>query len=70
MDIMDEVEKILIDNEIKETKKNEIQEMVQGLVFIELAARFNKYMKNDQLHEADLCLQGIARIINSIKSDN
>jgi hypothetical protein len=51
-------------------KNIEIQEIVQGLVFIELAAQYNKFLDNNQLNEADSCLQGIARIINSIKHDN
>lgn len=69
MDILEQVEKILLDNGVKVTDNRDIYEIVKGLMFVDIAEQYNECVENNQLREADECLQGIARLIISARAD-
>jgi len=63
MDIQEQVEQILREREQNESKENEVPHMIEGMLFVELATRYNQYLKENNLPRATECLQDIARLI-------
>lgn len=66
MDINDQVEQILKDKEIKDIKEFYDPHKIEGMLFIELATRYNQYLKDNKMPQAYECLQDIARLIIAI----
>ncbi len=66
MDIYEQVEQILKDKEVKDIKEYNDPRLVEGMLFIELATRYNKYLKDNKTSQAYECLQDIARLIIAI----
>jgi len=68
MDINEQVEQILKEKEIKENNKCNDPHIIEGMMFIELATRYNQYLKDNKTSQAYECLQDIARLIIAIDS--
>lgn len=63
MDIQEQVEQILRDREISDIRENNDPHMIEGMLFVELATRYNRYLRENKLPQANECLQDIARLI-------
>jgi hypothetical protein len=68
MDINEQVEQILKNKEIQDIKDSSEPHIIEGMLFVELATRYNQYLKDSKTSQAYECLQDIARLIIAIDS--
>jgi len=66
MDINEQVEQILKDKEKKDIAELDDSHKIEGMLFVELATRYNQYLKDNKMPQAYECLQDIARLIITI----